>query len=178
MDTMEEVEFDYETYTRENPPDLSKARRGPEVRRERREAFRARLINHVNMEIKHARKMKHVFISYCHENKTIVDRLCQALASHDIHIWLDRDNIGPGTPWKQAIQQAIHHGDFFLACFSKEYNARDKTFMEEELSIAIEKFQQKLVDKIWFIPVKLNECEIPDIDIGGGETLRNLKYVD
>ena len=178
MDTMEEVEFDYETYTRENPPDLSKARRGPEVRRERREAFRARLINHVNMEIKHARKMKHVFISYCHENKTIVDRLCQALASHDIHIWLDRDNIGPGTPWKQAIQQAIHHGDFFLACFSKEYNARDKTFMEEELSIAIEKFQQKLVDKIWFIPVKLNECEIPDIDIGGGETLRNLQYVD
>ncbi|MCE2402962.1 hypothetical protein J4G08_19025 [Candidatus Poribacteria bacterium] len=79
MDTIEEVEFDYEAHTRDNPPDLSKFRPAPEVRRERREAFRARLINHVNMEIKHAREMKHVFISYCHENKDIVDKLCHTL---------------------------------------------------------------------------------------------------
>lgn len=178
MDTTEEVEFDYEAHTRDNPPDLSKFRRAPEVRRERREAFKARLINHINMEIKHAREMKHVFISYCHENRTIVDRLCQALASHDIHIWLDRDNIGPGTPWKQAIQQAIQHGDFFIACFSTEVNARNQTYMSEELKVAIEELHRRPVDKVWFIPVKLNECEIPDIDIGGGETLRNLQYID
>lgn len=178
MDTIEEAEFDYEAHTRENPPDLSKFRPAPEVRRERREAFRAKLINHVNMEIKHARKMKHVFISYCHENKIIVDRLCQALASHDIHIWLDKDNIGPGTPWKSAIQQAIQHGDFFIACFSTEVSARNQTYMNEELKAAIEELHRRPVDKAWFIPVKLNECEIPDIDIGGGETLRDLQYVD
>ncbi len=60
MGTMEEVEFDYEAHTRDNPPDLSKFRPAPEVRQERREAFKARLINHINMEIKHAREMKHV----------------------------------------------------------------------------------------------------------------------
>ena len=163
---------------RDNPPDLSKFRPAPEVRRERREAFKARLINHINMEIKHAREMKHVFISYCHENKAIVDRLCQALALHDIHIWLDRDNIGPGTPWKQAIQQAIQHGDFFIACFSTEVNARNQTYMREALKVAIEELHRRPVDKAWFIPVKLNECEIPDIDIGGGETLRDIQYVD
>ena len=178
MDTIEEVEFDYEAYTRENPPDLSKARPGLEVRRERREAFKARLINHINMEIKHAREMRHVFISYCHENKTVVDRLCQVLASHDIHIWLDRDNRGPGTPWKQAIQQAIQHGDFFIACFSTEANARNQTYMSEELKVAIEELHRRPVDKVWFVPVKLNACEIPNIDIGGGETLRSLQYVD
>ena len=178
MDTMEEVEFDYEAHMRDNPPDLSKFRPAPEVRRERREAFKARLINHINMEIKHAREMKHVFISYCHENKAIVDRLCQALALHDIHIWLDRDNIGPGTPWKQAIQQAIQHGDFFIACFSTEVNARNQTHMREELKVAIEELHRRPVDKAWFILVKLNECEIPDIDIGGGETLRDIQYID
>lgn len=178
MDTIEEVEFDYEAHTRDNPPDLSKFRPAAEVRRERREAFKARLINHINMEIKHAREMKHVFVSYCHENKAIVDRLCESLASHDLHIWLDRDNIGPGTPWKQAIQQAIQHGDFFIACFSAEVKARSQTYMSEELKIAIEELHRRPVDKVWFIPVKLNECEIPDIDIGGGETLRNLQYVD
>ena len=178
MDTTEEVEFDYEAYTRDNPPDLSKFRPAPEARKRRREAFRARLINHVNMELKHAREMKHVFISYCHENKAEVDRLCQSLAADDIHIWIDNDNIGPGTPWKQAIQQAIQHGDFFIPCFSMEVNARNQTYMSEELKIAIEELHRRPVDKAWFIPVKLNECEIPDIDIGGGETLRNLKYVD
>ena len=176
--TTKEVEFDYEAYTRDNAPDPSQIRRGSEVHKRRRESFRARLINHVNMEIKHAREMRHVFISYCHENKAAVDQLCNALTSNDVTVWVDWDNLNPGTPWKQAIQQAIHHGDFFIACFSKEYNARDKTYMNEELSIAIDKLQQKPVDKVWFIPVKLNECEIPDIDIGEGVTLQDLQYVN
>ena len=178
MDTTEEVEFDYEADMRENPPDLSKFRPAPEVRRERREAFRAKLINHVNMEIKHARKMKHVFISYCYENMPLVDRFCQKLTSQGINVWLDRNELVPGMQWRQAIQQAIHQGDFFIACFSKEYSARDQTYMSEELTLAVERLREKPADKVWFIPVKLNECEIPDIDIGGGATLRDLQYIN
>ncbi len=178
MDTIEEVEFDYEAHTRDNPPDLSKFRPAPEVRRERREAFRAKLINHINMEMKHAREMKHVFISYCHENKTIVDRLCENLISRGIKVWLDRNALEPGMRWKPAIQQAIHQGTYFVACFSKESNAREQTYMSEELALAVEKLRERHFDKVWFIPVKLNECEIPDIDIGGGATLRDLQYVN
>ena len=178
MNTTKEVEFDYEAYTRDNAPEPSQIRRGPEAHKRRREVFKARLINHVNMEIKHAREMRHVFISYCHENKAAVDKLCHALTSNGATVWIDKDNINPDMPWKQAIQQTIHHGDFFIACFSKEYNAREKTYMFEELSIAIDKLQEKPIDKIWFIPVKLNECEIPDIDIGEGESLRTLQYVN
>lgn len=178
MNTTAEVEFDYETYTREYQPDPSKIRRGFEARQKRRETFRARLINHVNMELKHAREMKHVFISYCHENKADVDRLCKNLTSRGIKVWLDRNALEPGMQWKPAIQQAIQHGDFFIACFSTEANARSQTYMSEELKVAIEELHRRPVDKVWFIPVKLNACEIPDIDIGGGETLRNLKYVD
>jgi hypothetical protein len=50
--------------------------------------------------------------------------------------------------------------------------------MSEELKIAIEELHRRPVDKVWFIPVKLNECEIPNIDIRGDETLRTLQYVD
>ena len=179
MDTLiEETEFDYESYTRDNPPDLSKFRPASEVRQERREAFRAKLINHVNMEMKQARELRHVFISYCHENKAIVDRLCQFLASHNVTVWVDWNNLVPGTPWKQAIQQAIHHGDFFIACFSKEYNKRDKRYMREELAVAIDRLRQKPTDKVWFIPVKLNECEMPSIEIGQGLMLQDLHHVN
>lgn len=178
MNTTAEVEFDYETYTREYQPDPSKIRRGFEARQKRRETFRARLINHVNMELKHAREMRHVFISYCRENMDAVDRLCENLTSRGIKVWLDRNALKPGMQWKPAIQQAIQHGDFFIACFSTEVNARNQTYMSEELKVAIDRLRQKPIDKVWFIPVKLNECEIPDIDIGGGETLRDLQYVD
>ena len=129
MNTTKKAEFDYEAYTRENAPDASQIRRGPEAHKRRREAFRARLINHANTEIRHAREMRHVFISYCHENKATVDRLRQSLASHNVTVWVDWNNLDPGTPWKQAIQQAIHHGDFFIACFSQEYNKRDKRYV-------------------------------------------------
>ncbi len=178
MDTIEEVEFDYEAYTRDNPPDSSKFRPHREVRQERREAFRARLINQVNMELKHARGMRYVFISYCHEDMTTVDRLCQAVVSQGIPVWLDRNEIRPGVQWKQAIQQAIHHGAYFIACFSKESNVRNQTYMSEELTLAVEKLRERPFDKVWFIPVKLNECEIPDIDIGKGATLRDLQSVN
>ena len=178
MDTIEEVEFDYEAHTRDNPPDLSKFRPASEVRQKRREAFRARLINHVNMELKHAREMEHVFISYCHENIDAVDRLCENLISRGIKVWLDRTALEPGMQWKPAIQQAIHQGTYFVACFSKESNAREQTYMSEELTLAVEKLRDRPFDKVWFIPIKLNECEIPGIDIGGGATLRDLQSVN
>ena len=130
------------------------------------------------MELKHAREMEHVFVSYCHENMDAVDRLCENLTSRGIKVWLDRNALEPGMQWKQAIQQAIRHGDFFIACFSKESNAREQTYMSAELTLAVEKLRERPFDKVWFIPVKLNECEIPNIDIGGGETLQDLQYVD
>ena len=48
--------------------------------------------------------------------------------------------------------------------------------MNEELTLAIEELRQRSSDKAWFIPVKLNECEVPDRDIGGGETIQDLHY--
>ena len=122
--------------------------------------------------------MNKVFISYVKENTEIVDRLCQELKSHGIQVWLDRNDIDPGSFWEQAIRKAIHQGAFFIACFSEEYNNRNKTYMNEELTIAIEELRQRPTDRIWFIPVKLNSCEIPDLVIGGGKTLRALQHVN
>ena len=122
--------------------------------------------------------MKKVFISYVRENIEIVDRLCQELKSHGIQVWLDRNDIDPGSRWEQSIRKAISQGGGFIACFSEEYNNRDKTYMNEELTLAINELRQRPADRIWFIPVKLNNCEIPDRDIGGGETLQVFQYVN
>ena len=49
--------------------------------------------------------------------------------------------------------------------------------MNEELILAIEELRQSSAGRVWFIPIKLNECEIPDRDIGSGETLNDFQHV-
>lgn len=71
--------------------------------------------------------MERVFISYVRKNREKVDLLCQELEQYGIKVWLDRNDIKPGARWKVEIRRAIRDGAFFIACFSKEYNSRDKT---------------------------------------------------
>src|SRR3954471_16945127 len=80
----------------------------------------------------------HVFISYVRGNSDVVDRLANELRNRGVTVWLDRNNIDPGARWRDAIKKAIQNGGFFIACFSKEYNERDRTYMNEELTIAID----------------------------------------
>lgn len=121
--------------------------------------------------------MSHVFISYTHENMEDVNRLRTELMDHNINIWFDQNEIKPGHRWKSEIWEGIRKGTFFLACFSKEHSERDTTYMNEELLIAIEELRLRPTDRAWFIPIKLNECEIPNQSIGPNETLRDLQYV-
>jgi hypothetical protein len=116
---------------------------------------------------------KHVFISYVQENKKKVDRLARDLEAHGVKVWLDRNDIKPGSRWKNAIRKAIKEGAFFIACFSAEYTSKKKTYMNEELSLAIEELRQYTTDREWFIPVLLSECDVPDRSIGAGQTLHD-----
>jgi hypothetical protein len=120
----------------------------------------------------------HVFISYVHDDAEIVSKFVSELESSGIPVWLDKTNILPGVRWQLAIKSAISSGSFFVACFSNNYWQRDKTYMNEELVLAIEELRLRSIDRIWFIPICFEETEIPDRPIGGGETLRSIQYID
>ena len=122
--------------------------------------------------------MAHVFISYVREDSDAVQALVHLLQEYDIEVWLDRDKLKPGYRWVSAIREAIQNGAFFIPCFSKAYSERSKTYMNEELTIAIEELRQRAVDKAWFIPVLLDDSPVPERSIGAGETLRSLQCVE
>ena len=50
--------------------------------------------------------------------------------------------------------------------------------MNQELDVAIEVLKDRSFDQKWYIPVKLNECKIPDYNIGRGVTLRSFQHVN
>ena len=120
--------------------------------------------------------MANVFISYVRENSAVVERLAHALRVHGVKVWLDKNQIKPGYRWADAIRDAISEGDFFIACFSVEYFSRPRTYMNEELTLAIEELRRRPTDRAWFIPVLLSKCDIPNRSIGAGETLRSIQW--
>jgi hypothetical protein len=120
----------------------------------------------------------YIFLSYLRENSSTVDRLKRHIEAAGITAWLDRERLDPGVRWEAAIRTAIREGSFFLACFSNDYASRERAYMNKELRIAIDELQARPVDRAWFIPIKLSSCEIPEFDLGAGETLRSLQYVD
>lgn len=121
---------------------------------------------------------RHVFISYVRENAQDVERLAEAIRRSGVRVWLDREALQPGVRWRNAIRRAIEQGSYFLACFSAEYAEKGKSYMNEELTLALDELRQYPSDKAWFIPVRLTPCEIPDRVIGAGETLSHLQWVD
>lgn len=120
----------------------------------------------------------HVFISYIRENKKEIFKLRHDLEKYGVNVWLDRDKLEPGVLWKPAIRKAIKSGHYFLAVFSKEYSERHQTYMNEELILAVHELRKRPRDRAWFIPVLLSDCQLPDLEIGPGETLEDIQYVD
>ncbi|MFE9784992.1 toll/interleukin-1 receptor domain-containing protein [Nocardia salmonicida] len=122
---------------------------------------------------------KHVFISYVNENAVQVDGLCALLDAAQIPYWRDRNSLGPGGTWKSEIREAIRSGAvFFLACFSEQSTARPKSYMNEELTLAVEEFRKMPPGHTWLIPIRFDDSDVPEWDLGAGRTISDLNWVD
>jgi hypothetical protein len=124
-------------------------------------------------------EVKHVFVSYVREDAVQVDRLCDALEVAQIPYWRDRNSLDPGDQWRRKIRDAIRSGALvFLACFSEQSRAKRKSYMNEELVLAAEEFRQLAPGATWLIPVRFDDGDLPDLDLGAGRALSDLNYAD
>jgi len=121
--------------------------------------------------------MGHVFISYIHENRDQVWKVCDEITQRGHDIWIDENELQPGADWSSTIRKAVQEADFFLAFFSKEFYTRDRSHMHEEITLAIEQLRLMHREHIWFIPIRLSG-KIPDRSIDSTRTLRDIQYAD
>jgi hypothetical protein len=66
----------------------------------------------------------------------------------------------PGQNWRRAIEQTIELSDFFLGCFSSRSVLKRGQF-QSELAYALEIATHFPQDEVFFVPVRLNDCELP-----------------
>jgi len=121
----------------------------------------------------------HVFISYVREDSDHVDRLQRAMEAAGIPVWRDTADLWPGEDWRARIREAITSNALvFLACFSSRSLTRGKSYQNEEFVLAIEQLRMRPPENPWLIPVRFDDCQIPDRDIGGGRTLNSIQRAD
>lgn len=102
-----------------------------------------------------------IFLSYTRKDGANVKALYQRLKSAGYHPWMDIEDILAGQDWEQVLIQAINDATFFLACLST--NSIDhRGVVQEEIKQALQVWRRKLDDDIYFIPIRLDDCQVPE----------------
>jgi hypothetical protein len=102
-----------------------------------------------------------VFFSYARLDADRVQPLYQKLAWAGFKPWMDTKDILPGEDWHRAIDIAIRKSDFFVAMLSRNSVSR-RGIIQTEFRNAFGKAQEMLDSDIYVIPVRLEQCDLPD----------------
>ena len=121
----------------------------------------------------------YVFICHAEEDSGQVAALERIFAANGILVWRSESSLRPGDERETRIRNAIEHQSIvFLACFSTRSTARRTSYQNAELLIAIDELRSRRPDGSWLIPVRLDDCQIPELLIGGGRTLASIQRTD
>ncbi len=122
--------------------------------------------------------MLHIFLAHASEDKLAVTRLYHRLKENGYIPWLDQEDLLPGQDWKSEIRKAIKESDVFIACLSKQSVAK-QGYVQKEFKMALNLYAEKPSDSIYLIPVRLDECHIPELRQDEyGVSLRNIHWLD
>ncbi|MCA2894670.1 MAG: SUMF1/EgtB/PvdO family nonheme iron enzyme [Microcystis sp. M048S1] len=115
-----------------------------------------------------------IFLAHASEDKPAVLALYDRLKQAGYKPWLDKKDLIPGQIWRDEIPKAIKASQIFLACLSGK-SANKQGYIQRELRIALDTLGQMLPGTIFFIPMRLEECEIPDLRLA--EVSLNLRDI-
>src|SRR5262249_59012291 len=94
-------------------------------------------------------------------DKPAVRTLYQRLCVDDIEPWLDEEDLLPGQKWEQEIPKAVRAADAILVCLSRGSITKEG-YVQKEMLYALDAANEKPEGTIFLIPVRLEDCEIPD----------------
>ena len=107
------------------------------------------------------RRPLRVFLCHSSDDKPVVRRLYSRLVSDEIAAWLDEERILPGQDWKKAISKALQASDVIIVCLSQS-SVTKSGYLQKEIMSALELAEEQPEDTIFIIPLKLEECWVPE----------------
>jgi hypothetical protein len=74
---------------------------------------------------------------------------------------LDEEDLLPGQEWAQEIPRALKNSDFILIFLSRTSVAR-RGYVQREMKMALDAWEELPVGTIHTIPVRLDDCDVPE----------------
>jgi WD40 repeat protein len=102
------------------------------------------------------------FLCHAVEDKHRVRELHKKLSKErGLYIWFDETDLLPGDDWRLRISKSIRDSDAVIVCLSKA--AIEKSgFIHREMKLALEVAEEKPDSKTYVIPVRLEQCVVPE----------------
>jgi hypothetical protein len=110
------------------------------------------------------------FLCHSSQDKPAVRQLYRRLQASGVLPWLDEENLLPGQNWRLELQLAIRKCHVVIVCLSRN-SVSKSPHVRDELTLALDLLDKKPDRSIFLIPVKLEECDVPD-------RLADLHYVN
>ena len=114
-----------------------------------------------NFEMNDSKNFVKLFLSYAQPDEDEVSKYYHKFIDCGYRPWMAKENILPGQIWKNRIEKNLKHSDFIII-FLSEKAVKHRGFYKSEIKSAIKYLKEKLEDDIFLIPVKLDDCEIPE----------------
>ena len=119
-----------------------------------------------------------IFLAHAREDKVQVRKLYDDLKAHGLDPWLDKVDLVPGQIWKDEIPKAIRQAEVFLACLSSQ-SVGKVGYVQNEFRLALSAFGERPPGSIYLIPVRLDECDVPDLQIPDlALSFKDIHWVD
>ncbi|HMZ07756.1 MAG TPA: toll/interleukin-1 receptor domain-containing protein [Anaerolineales bacterium] len=118
-----------------------------------------------------SRKKLIPFLSYSKLNQTSARDFAEKLKSEGwIDPWFDEEDILPGQVWEELVTTGVRNSHAVIIMLSKVAVASEG-FFQKEIKLALDTAAEKPDGTIFIIPIRLNDCEVPQI-------LKKYQYVD
>jgi hypothetical protein len=102
-----------------------------------------------------------VFLCHASDDKPRVRELYGQLRQAGFDPWLDEEDLILGQSWEDEIMKAVRKSDAVVVFLSVQSTTK-AGFVQRELRYALDVAEQQPEGAIFLIPVKLEECEIPE----------------
>lgn len=122
--------------------------------------------------------MLRIFLAHAQEDEAVVSNLYKLLKKKGYKPWLDKEDLLAGQRWQTEIPKAIQNSQVFIACLSQN-SVEKHGYVQREFRMALNICANKPDDSIYLIPVRIEDCEIPDLrQEECGINLRDYQWVD
>ncbi len=103
-----------------------------------------------------------VFLSYASQDAQAAQKICEALRSVGIEVWIDQSELRGGDAWDSSIRKQIKTCALFIPLISRTTHDRVEGYFRLEWKLAVDRSHLIAADQAFLLPVVIDDTRDND----------------